>query len=131
MITRFFGWRPFVLIGQVSYEAYLIHTVVILGILEALPHLHAYPMMAIDVAIIAVISSSFYYLVEQPIRRRGWRAVLLRRSGEDLGSVAGPALAFAAPRHVHLENAGSSGQGGGSEGQPSGGSHQRESPDRP
>jgi peptidoglycan/LPS O-acetylase OafA/YrhL len=52
------------------------------------PRMHVYPMMALDTAIIAVLSAGFYYLVEQPIRRKGWAAVILRRKPVRLGSVA-------------------------------------------
>ncbi len=78
-VTKFFGWRPFMIIGQVSYEAYLIHTIVILAVVRALPRLHVYPMMLLDTAIVAAVSGAFYYLVERPIRRRGWRQAFRRR----------------------------------------------------
>ena len=55
------GWKPFVIIGQVSYEGYLVHCIVI-----------------IDVLLIAAISGIFYYLVERPIRRHGWRNAFRR-----------------------------------------------------
>jgi peptidoglycan/LPS O-acetylase OafA/YrhL len=87
-VTKFFSWRPFVVIGQISYEAYLIHVVVIFAVLRAFPRMHVYPMIALDTVIIAVLSAGFYYLVEQPIRRNGWTAVLLRRRPVRLGSVA-------------------------------------------
>ena len=73
-VTKFFAWRPFVVVGQISYEAYLIHTIVILAMVRALPHLHVYPMILLDTAIVTVVSAVFYYGVEQPIRRRGWRS---------------------------------------------------------
>jgi peptidoglycan/LPS O-acetylase OafA/YrhL len=78
IVTRFFGWRPFVVIGQVSYEAYLIHTIVILAMVRALPRMHVYPMIALDTAIVAAVSALFYYLIERPIRRRGWREAFRR-----------------------------------------------------
>ncbi len=80
-VTKFFSWRPFVVIGQISYEAYLIHIIVMFAVLRALPHLHVYPMMALDTAVIAVLSAGFYYGVEQPIRRNGWRW-LVRSHGD-------------------------------------------------
>ncbi|HVW79882.1 MAG TPA: acyltransferase [Mycobacteriales bacterium] len=95
LVTRFFAWRPFVIIGQISYEAYLVHIIVMFAVLRAWPGLHVYPMMALDVAIVAVVSAGFYYLVEQPIRRKGWSAVLFRRRPSDLGSVAAPQREFA------------------------------------
>jgi peptidoglycan/LPS O-acetylase OafA/YrhL len=80
-VTRFFAWKPFVIVGQISYEAYLVHIIVMFGVLRMAPHLHVYPMMALDVAIVAVLSAGFYYLIEQPIRRNGWRW-LVRSHGE-------------------------------------------------
>jgi peptidoglycan/LPS O-acetylase OafA/YrhL len=77
-VTRFFAWRPFVVIGQISYEAYLVHIIVMFAVLRAVPHLHVYPMMALDTAIVAAVSALFYYLVEQPIRRNGWRWLVSR-----------------------------------------------------
>lgn len=74
-VTRFFACRPFVIVGQISYEAYLVHIIVIFAVLRGLPHLHVYPMMAIDTVIVAVVSAAFYYGIEQPIRRKGWRWV--------------------------------------------------------
>jgi peptidoglycan/LPS O-acetylase OafA/YrhL len=88
IVTRFFGWRPFVIIGQISYEAYLVHIIVMFAVLREWPRLHVYPMMALDVAIVAVLSAAFYYLVEQPIRRRGWRALVGRGNPRGVGSVA-------------------------------------------
>jgi peptidoglycan/LPS O-acetylase OafA/YrhL len=72
-ITKFFSWRPFVVVGQISYEAYLVHIIVILAMVRAFPAMHVYPMILLDTAIVAVVSAVFYYGVEQPIRRRGWR----------------------------------------------------------
>jgi peptidoglycan/LPS O-acetylase OafA/YrhL len=88
VVTRFFGWRPFVIIGQISYEAYLVHIIVMFAVLREWPHLHVYPMMALDVVIVAILSAAFYYLVEQPIRRRGWRVLIGRGNPRGVGSVA-------------------------------------------
>jgi peptidoglycan/LPS O-acetylase OafA/YrhL len=79
-VTRFFGWKPFVVIGQISYEAYLIHTIVIIWMLQAFPTVHVYPMMILDAIIVAVVSAVLYYTIEQPIRRRGWKAAFRRRA---------------------------------------------------
>ncbi len=87
-VTRFFGWRPFVVIGQISYEAYLVHIIVMFAVLRRWPTMHVYPMMALDVVIVAVLSAAFYYLVEQPIRRRGWRWLIGRGDPRGVGSVA-------------------------------------------
>jgi peptidoglycan/LPS O-acetylase OafA/YrhL len=73
VVTKVLGWKPFVVIGQVSYEAYLVHVIVIYGLARAMPTVHVYPMIAIDTIVIAVVSGLFYYLVEQPVRRRGWK----------------------------------------------------------
>lgn len=100
LVTRFFAWRPFVIVGQISYEAYLVHIIIMFAMLRALPHLHVYPMIALDSAIVAVVSAGFYYLVEQPIRRKGWRAVVLRNKPKSLGSVAEPQREFAATGQV-------------------------------
>jgi len=74
IVTRVLAWRPFKVMGQISYEAYLIHVIVIIAVARALPSLHVYPMIVLDTAIVGALSLSFYYLVEQPIRRDGWRA---------------------------------------------------------
>jgi peptidoglycan/LPS O-acetylase OafA/YrhL len=73
IVSRVLGWRPFVVMGQVSYEAYLIHVIVIIAVADAVPNMHAGPMIILDSAIVAALSLSFFYLVEQPIRRDGWR----------------------------------------------------------
>jgi peptidoglycan/LPS O-acetylase OafA/YrhL len=72
-ISRFFGWKPFAVIGQVSYEAYLVHCVVIFAVLRVDPTMNVSAMIVLDVVLITVLSGLFYYLVERPIRRRGWR----------------------------------------------------------
>jgi peptidoglycan/LPS O-acetylase OafA/YrhL len=79
VVSRVLGWKPFVIIGQISYEAYLIHTIVIIGVAQLLPDLRVYPMIVLDSVVIAVLSAAFYYLVEQPIRRRGWRQAFKSR----------------------------------------------------
>jgi peptidoglycan/LPS O-acetylase OafA/YrhL len=101
-VTKFFGWRPFVIVGQISYEAYLVHIIVMFAVVRAWPHMHIYPMMALDIVIIAVLSAGFYYLVEQPIRRKGWKAVVLRRKPRSLGSVAEPQREFAVSGRVDI-----------------------------
>ncbi|HEX3707680.1 MAG TPA: acyltransferase [Mycobacteriales bacterium] len=101
-VTKVFAWRPFVIIGQISYEAYLIHVIVMLAVLRALPHLHVYPMMGLDLVIVAVLSAGFYYRVEQPIRRDGWRSVVLRARPVALGSVAEPAREYAVTGRVEV-----------------------------
>lgn len=83
LVTRALAWKPFVFLGQISYEAYLVHMVVLFTVLRIAPSMHVYPMLILDAAIILAASAGFYYLVEQPIRRRGWRAVLL--GGRQLG----------------------------------------------
>ncbi|HVW79881.1 MAG TPA: acyltransferase family protein [Mycobacteriales bacterium] len=72
--NKVLGWKPFVVIGQVSYEAYLVHCIVILAVLRVAPRMPVADMIVVDLALIAVISAVFYYLVEQPIRRFGWKA---------------------------------------------------------
>jgi peptidoglycan/LPS O-acetylase OafA/YrhL len=79
VVSRVLGWRPFELAGKLSYEAYLLHVIVIEAILNIFPGMHVYPMMVLDSVIIAVLAPAIYYLVEQPIRRRGWRAYLSRK----------------------------------------------------
>ncbi|MGN6472111.1 MAG: acyltransferase family protein [Mycobacteriales bacterium] len=100
VVTRFFGLRPFVIVGQISYEAYLVHIIVMFIVVREWPRMHVYPMMALDTVLIAVLSASFYYLVEQPIRRKGWRSVLFRSAPKSLGSVAEPQHEFAASGHL-------------------------------
>lgn len=78
IVSRVLGWKPFVVIGQVSYEAYLVHCIVILSVLRVAPRMPVADMVVLDLALIAVISGAFYYFVEQPIRRNGWRAAFRR-----------------------------------------------------
>jgi peptidoglycan/LPS O-acetylase OafA/YrhL len=77
-----------VIVGQISYEAYLVHIIVMFAVLRLAPNLHVYPMMALDIAIVAVLSAGFYYLVEQPIRRNGWRWLVHRGTPTSSGSAA-------------------------------------------
>jgi peptidoglycan/LPS O-acetylase OafA/YrhL len=79
LVSRVLGWKPFVVIGQVSYEAYLVHCVVILAVLQVAPRMPVADMIVLDLALIAVISGAFYYLIERPIRRYGWTAAFRRR----------------------------------------------------
>ncbi|HWC34596.1 MAG TPA: acyltransferase family protein [Mycobacteriales bacterium] len=92
LITKVLGWKPFVVVGQVSYEAYLIHVIVIIGMARAFPTVRVYPMMAIDTIVVALISAVFYYSVEQPIRKLGWKSAFRRRERP-----AGGVPVFAAP----------------------------------
>jgi hypothetical protein len=73
-VSRVLGWRPFVVIGQVSYEAYLVHCVVILAVLRVAPQMPVADMIVLDLGLITVISGAFYYFIGQPIRRYGWLA---------------------------------------------------------
>jgi peptidoglycan/LPS O-acetylase OafA/YrhL len=76
--SKVLGWKPFVIIGQVSYEAYLIHCIVILAVLRVAPTMRVTHMIVLDLVVIAVLSGAFYYLIERPIRRRGWRVLFTR-----------------------------------------------------
>lgn len=82
VISRLLSWKPLVIIGQVSYEAYLVHVIVILGVLRAYPTMHAIPMMILDTVLITVISGAFYYFIGRPIRRRGWGVVVGRLTAD-------------------------------------------------
>jgi peptidoglycan/LPS O-acetylase OafA/YrhL len=97
VITKVLGWKPFVVVGQISYEAYLIHTIVIIGMARLFPTVHVYPMMALDTLVVALISAAFYYSVEQPIRKRGWKAAFARRGARkpQVGTVVAPARRLA------------------------------------
>jgi peptidoglycan/LPS O-acetylase OafA/YrhL len=75
-ISRILGWKPFAIVGQLSYEAYLVHCVVILAVLRLWPHMGASRMMVLDLAIVAAFSAFFYYVIDRPIRRNGWFATL-------------------------------------------------------
>jgi peptidoglycan/LPS O-acetylase OafA/YrhL len=78
LISKLFAWKPLVVIGQVSYEAYLVHVIVILATLRMFPTMDAVSMIVLDVVLIAVISGAFYYFIGRPIRRRGWGVVIGR-----------------------------------------------------
>jgi peptidoglycan/LPS O-acetylase OafA/YrhL len=78
LVSRVLSWRPLVVIGQVSYEAYLCHTIIILAVMRAYPEMHVVTMMVLDSILIAVVSGAFYYFIGRPIRRRGWGVVVGR-----------------------------------------------------
>jgi hypothetical protein len=78
LISRFLSLKPLVIIGQVSYEAYLVHVIVILGVARAYPTMDVTTMIVLDTALITVISGAFYYFIGRPIRRRGWGVVVGR-----------------------------------------------------
>ena len=82
-VNHVLGWKPFVIIGQLSYEAYLIHVLVILAVLRAFPTMDVTQMVVLDSVLIAAISAAFYYGVAAPIRRFGWVAGLNRRRPEE------------------------------------------------
>jgi peptidoglycan/LPS O-acetylase OafA/YrhL len=92
--SKVLGWRPFVIIGQVSYEAYLVHCIVILAVLRVAPTMRVTHMILLDLALIAAFSGAFYYWVERPIRRKGWRAAIFRTRPHSVGTVPEP------PQHV-------------------------------
>ncbi len=92
LVSRVLGWKPFVVIGQVSYEAYLVHCIVILAVLRVSPRMPVSDMIVLDLVLIAAISGLFYYFIEQPIRRYGWLAAFRRRSGVPVRQVAGPVV---------------------------------------
>ncbi|MCU1588727.1 MAG: hypothetical protein JWN31_2220, partial [Frankiales bacterium] len=72
LMSRVLSLRPLVIIGQVSYEAYLVHVIVILGVVRAYPKMDVTRMIVLDTVLIAVISGAFYYFIGRPIRRKGW-----------------------------------------------------------
>ena len=65
-------------IGQVSYEAYLCHTIIILAVLRGWPTMDVKTMMVLDTVLIAVVSGAFYYFIGRPIRRKGWGVLVGR-----------------------------------------------------
>ena len=95
-ISRVLSWKPLVVMGQVSYEAYLVHCIVILGVLHLFPTMGAYPMIGLDVALICVISGGFYYFIGQPIRREGWGTLVRRRAAPTSPQVPPPRVELAA-----------------------------------
>jgi peptidoglycan/LPS O-acetylase OafA/YrhL len=111
VLSRVLGWRPFMVVGQISYEAYLIHVIVMFAVASEWPHMAVSSMMLLDVAIVLVLSFGFYYLVEQPIRRYGWRAFLTRSNGvpppASLTAVAQPGLFDAVPESATGPSVGS------------------------
>jgi peptidoglycan/LPS O-acetylase OafA/YrhL len=78
IVSKALSWKPLVVIGQVSYEAYLVHCIVILAVLRAYPTMAFAKMMALDAALIAIISGAFYYFIGRPIRRQGWGVLVGR-----------------------------------------------------
>jgi peptidoglycan/LPS O-acetylase OafA/YrhL len=97
LISKLLSWKPLVLIGQVSYEAYLCHTVIILGVRRAYPTMNVITMMVLDTLLIAVISGAFYYIIGRPIRRRGWGVVVGRPTINRASPIPADAAAPLAP----------------------------------
>ncbi|MCW2542956.1 MAG: hypothetical protein JWM40_508 [Frankiales bacterium] len=89
LVSKVLAWKPLVVIGQVSYEAYLVHVIVILGVLRADTGMSVVQMMVFDTALITAISGGFYYFVGRPVRRRGWGVVV----GRPMASRPTPPLA--------------------------------------
>jgi peptidoglycan/LPS O-acetylase OafA/YrhL len=67
---------PLRLIGERSYGLYLWHWPVFVLVTAAAPELGEWPIAGIALAITVLAASLSYRYLEQPIRRRGFRAVL-------------------------------------------------------
>jgi len=95
-LRRAMSWRPLVLLGVVSYGAYLFHWPVFVLLSAGGWELSRPPSFAVAVAITLGLAAISYRLVEHPIRTRSWGA---RRVGGAamVASVATLAAVLVAP----------------------------------
>ena len=85
-LRRVLSWRPLVLLGLVSYGAYLFHWPVFVLLMSRGWSLSSSPSFAVAVAITLGLAAVSYRLVEHPIRVRSW----------SVGRVGGAAVAASA-----------------------------------
>ena len=71
-LRRVLSWRPLVLLGLVSYGAYLFHWPVFVVLSSRGWSLSSSPSFAVAVAITLALAAVSYRLVEHPIRVRSW-----------------------------------------------------------
>ena len=71
-LRRVLSWRPLVLLGLVSYGAYLFHWPVFVVLSSRGWSLSSSPSFAVAVAITLGLAAVSYRLVEHPIRVRSW-----------------------------------------------------------
>jgi len=74
--ARFLSWRPFVLVGLISYGLYLWHLPVFIVLNEQRTGLSGWDLTAIRIAVSIAIATLSYLVIENPIRRgalRGWK----------------------------------------------------------
>jgi peptidoglycan/LPS O-acetylase OafA/YrhL len=67
------GWRPMVLIGEVSYSLYLWHYPVLHWLTARHSGLHGVSLLAARLALTTVLAGLSFVVVERPIRRHAWR----------------------------------------------------------
>jgi peptidoglycan/LPS O-acetylase OafA/YrhL len=71
VIARGLSWRPFRLLGTISYGAYLWHWPINVFVTAERAHLHGAPLYALRFALTFAVAVASYRLLEQPIRRHG------------------------------------------------------------
>lgn len=77
IIARALAFRPLVIVGTVSYGAYLWHWPVDLVLTQERAHQRGLALQALRFAVTFAISAVSYFVLERPIRRRGVRAALV------------------------------------------------------
>jgi peptidoglycan/LPS O-acetylase OafA/YrhL len=78
IVTSVLGARPLTSYGKLSYEIYLIHMAVILGVRRAAPAMPVTEMIVVDLVIIVGVGALLYHFAERPVRAHGWRRALGR-----------------------------------------------------
>ncbi len=104
LLSRAFSWKPFVLLGMISYGVYLWHWPVIVYATGQRTGLSGFALDAVRVGVTLAISIASYVLVERPIRRglrhgHAWAAAPAGIAAGLLAVVLGTTGATAAPAY--------------------------------
>ncbi|HWZ87847.1 MAG TPA: SGNH hydrolase domain-containing protein, partial [Polyangiaceae bacterium] len=70
-VARFLAWRPFTLLGTISYGAYLWHWPINVFVTAPRVHVHGVSLYALRFALTFAIAIASYRFLERPIRRHG------------------------------------------------------------
>ena len=71
LVARLLAWRPFTLLGTISYGVYLWHWPVNVTLSAERVHLHGFALHALHFAVTFAIAIVSYWVLERPIRRHG------------------------------------------------------------
>ncbi|WP_052592461.1 acyltransferase family protein [Luteipulveratus mongoliensis] len=81
LLTTVLGQRPIAYLGKLSYGLYLWHWPIHLWLQDAWPDLPVWLAVVIGMALTIGIAAASYRFIEQPVMRRGVRALLPGRRG--------------------------------------------------